>query len=66
MNYARHIGEYIVAVTREHRIFRGILIDYLTAEENDVESIIIRRAQDNQLIELPLSDLISTDTASDV
>ena len=66
MNYARHIGEYIVAKTREHRIFRGILIDYLTAEENDVESIIIRRAQDNQLIELPLSDLISTDRASDV
>lgn len=66
MNYAKHIGKYAVAETREHRIFRGILIDYLTEEENDVESIIIRRAQDNQLVELSLSDLISIDMKSTV
>ena len=66
MNYAKNIGKYVVAETRKHRIFRGILIDYLTEEENDVESIIIRRAQDNKLVELPLSDLISIDMKSTV
>ena len=61
MNYAKHIGKYIVAETNDHEIFRGDLIDYLTKDENDIESIIISQTTDGTLIELPICDLISID-----
>jgi len=59
MELAKYFRKLVVAEADNGKIFRGYVIDHLTPEENEHESVIIREEKNGHLVELTATDIVS-------